>query len=119
MIGDFFAVHNQLASEEPVTGVFAVGLGNVEAFYVGGVALDMVQEEGGIIVQVPVVEREAHFAVDAFQGGASFLNEGDFECGFRGDTGFKGGEGFRVRALGHAVVDKGEESGLVGFGKWG
>jgi hypothetical protein len=54
------AVDDDVAAEEPVARVLAVGLGDVEELDVGGVALHVRLKEVGVVVEVPVVEGEAH-----------------------------------------------------------
>ena len=59
MIRHLLAIEDQLALEEPVAAVLAVRLGDIEALDVGRVAADPVGEEIGVVVEVPLVEREA------------------------------------------------------------
>ena len=77
----FFAIHDEPAAEEPVARMFAVRLGKIEAFHVGRIALDVVHEKIGVIVQVPVIETQAHLAVDLLERRPSLFLERDDATG--------------------------------------
>lgn len=70
------AVDDDVAAEEPVPRVLAVGLRDVEELDVGGVALHVVAEEGGVVVEVPLVEREAHLLLFVLRGGGGGFGGG-------------------------------------------
>ena len=64
MIGNFRTIHNQTSLEEPMPGMLAIGLGDIETFHVCGVPLNVIQEQVRVVFQVPVVEGQAHLFVD-------------------------------------------------------
>ena len=89
--------------------MLAVGLGDVETFDVGRVASHAVAEEGGVVVEVPVVEGETELTVEALEGGAA-LGHHRYRGNRRGlDADAEAGQRVGVFALGHAIVDAGEE----------
>ena len=58
MLGDLRSIDDESPLEEPVAGVLAVGLGDVEAFDVRRVATDSVEKESRVVVEIPVVARQ-------------------------------------------------------------
>jgi hypothetical protein len=105
------SVDHQATLEEPVTRVLAVGLRDVEQLHVRRIAADTLGEQARVIPEVPVIEGQAHFAVHALEGGASFGQDGNGANGVRSDSVLEGVERRRVGALGHPVVHFGEEAG--------
>ena len=104
------SVDHHPALEEPVTRVLAVGLGDVEALHVGGIAAHPASEQVGVVVQVPVVEGETGLPVQPLQGGSTLLENRDPEAGFGADGAVERREGRDVGALGHPVVDQFQET---------
>ena len=113
VIGHLFAVDGKAAFEKPVPAMFAIGLGNVKAFDIGGIAPDLVEEEICVIIEIPFVECQAHGAIDFFKGAAAFFYEGNFGYGFWFCVRVKGGEGVGIQAFGHAVVNEGQKDILL------
>ena len=109
-VRDLLAVEHQPALEEPVARVLAVRLGDVEALDVGRVAADPFAKESGVVVEVPVVERQTHLRVDPLEGGATLLEDRDLGHGAGLDPDRKTGQRLGVGALGHAVVDRCEKT---------
>ena len=106
----FHAVDDQAAFEEPVPGMLAVGLRDVEQLDVRRVATDVLAKQACVVVEVPVVERESHTPVHPLDGEASLLHDRDRPHGLRPDSVLECVERRRIGALGHAVVNLGEES---------
>ena len=99
-----------------------VGLGDVETLDRRRVAADPVAEQLGVVVEIAVVEGQAHLPVEFFERGASPLEDRDGPNGLGGEAVFKSLQGLRVGLFGHSVVDQGEEEfpafgveGFVGF----
>ena len=113
VVGHLFAVDDETAFEKPVPAMFAIGLGNVKAFDVCGIAADLVEKEVRVIIEVPFVECQAHGAIDFFEGAAASFYEGNLGYGFWFCIGVKGGEGVGVWAFGHAVVYEGQKDILL------
>mmetsp|Transcript_20214 Transcript_20214/g.40282 ORF Transcript_20214/g.40282 Transcript_20214/m.40282 type:complete len:735 (+) Transcript_20214:1538-3742(+) len=65
----FIAVDDHLPAEEPVPRVFRVALPHVEALYVRRIAPQLLPKEFRVVIQVEVVETEAHFGVGLLQRG--------------------------------------------------
>ena len=86
--------------------MLAVGLGDVEAFDIGGVPLDVITEKCRVVIEVPIVKGEAHLRIDALKRSATFLKYRDFKHGLRRDSGRKTGEWFWVGTFGHTVMHK-------------
>ncbi len=105
MLGDLLTIDHQPTLEEPVPRVLAVRLGDVEALHVGGVATDPVQEEVGIVVEIPVVEGEPHLSVDPLEGRPALLHDRDLVYRFRLRSRLEALQRLRVRGLRHPVVD--------------
>ena len=68
---------DELPLEEPVPGMLAVRLGDVEALHVGGIATELFGKQARVVVEIPVVEGQAHLPVDTLQGAAALLQNGD------------------------------------------
>jgi hypothetical protein len=108
-VGGLGAVDQQPSLEEPVSGVLAVGLRDVEQLDVRGVASHVVTKQARVVVEVPFVERETHVAVHPLEGGTSLLQERDRTHAERPKPVLERVQGRRIRALGHSVVHLGEK----------
>ncbi len=77
--------------------VLAVRLGDIKAFHIGGVAGDPLGEQLGVVVEIPIVERQAHLLVDSLQRRTAFLQQRHLESGLGLHTRL---EGFQARRRG-------------------
>ena len=119
LLWDVLAVDDEPALEEPVPGVLAVRLGDVEQLHVGRVAPHPLREEPGVVVQVPVVEGQSHLPIDPLQRPATLLEHRDGVGRLWRDTGGEGRERLGVRLLRHAVVDLSQEGQPLTLGEGG
>ncbi len=94
--------------------MLAVGLRELKALDVRGIAPELVREEIVIETDVPHVHAETHITVDLVQRRNPFLDQRNDEDGFRHKTGLESLKRTRVGALGHPVVARREEPASVG-----
>ncbi len=113
VLGDLAAVDDQPPLEEPVPRVLAVRLGDVEALHVGRIAADLVDEQVGVVVEVPVVEGQPHLLVDPLEGRPPLLEQRDNERRLGLDPRLEARQRLRVGAFGHAVVHQRQERRLL------
>ncbi len=109
VFGNLPTLDHQPALEEPVARVLAVGLGDVEALDVGRIAADLLHEQVGVVVQVPLVERQAHLAVSPLQGRPTLLQDRDLRHGLRRESRLEALQRLRIGSLGHPVVHQPQE----------
>ena len=107
--GSLHPVDDQATLEEPVAGVLAVGLRDVEQLDVRRVAAHFLLKQSCVVVEVPIVEREAHAPVHALKGETSILDDGYRAHGVRLDAVFERLEGRGIRMLGHPVMHELQE----------
>jgi hypothetical protein len=53
----------QQTLEEPVPGMLAVRLGDVEALHIGGIATELFGKQARVVVEIPLVEGQAHLVI--------------------------------------------------------
>mmetsp|Transcript_37183 Transcript_37183/g.71306 ORF Transcript_37183/g.71306 Transcript_37183/m.71306 type:complete len:263 (+) Transcript_37183:3538-4326(+) len=99
--------------------VLRVALSDVEQLHVGRVALHVVLEQVGVVVQVPLVERQAHLLVHALQHGAALRHHRNREGLLGHDAGGKRAQLRLIHALRHPVVHHGGELGQLLTGQPG
>lgn len=63
-LGLLLSINDHVATEEPVTAVLRVALGNIEQLDIGGVAVHLVSEHRGVVVEIPLIEGETELAVE-------------------------------------------------------
>mmetsp|Transcript_7868 Transcript_7868/g.9855 ORF Transcript_7868/g.9855 Transcript_7868/m.9855 type:complete len:309 (+) Transcript_7868:3104-4030(+) len=73
-VGLFHAVQDLLPAEEPVTGMFRIGLTHVEAFHIGWIALQFFLEQIGIIIQIKLIKPQTQFPIQTFQSSLTLLH---------------------------------------------
>ncbi len=85
MVRRLAPVEDEPALEEPVARVLGVGLGDVEALDIGGVAAHPFAKELGVVVEIPVVKGEAELGVDLLEGRPALFEDRDLGHGTRLD----------------------------------
>ncbi len=117
VLRNLLPVDDQPAFEKPMARVLAVRLRDVEALYVRRVAADPVDEQVGVVVEVPIVEGESQLLVDALQGSAPLTQERNLEAGLRRHARLEAPQRLGVRTLRHPVVHQCQEGDLLPLAK--
>ncbi len=117
VVGCLLTVDDQPPLEEPVAGVLAVGLGDVEQLHVRGVPLQTVPEQLSVVVQVPFIEGQALLLVQPLQRCPALRQDRDAVDRFRLDARIERVQGLGIRALCHAVVDGLQEPAQLVLGQ--
>mmetsp|Transcript_11546 Transcript_11546/g.24752 ORF Transcript_11546/g.24752 Transcript_11546/m.24752 type:complete len:466 (-) Transcript_11546:534-1931(-) len=112
-VGHLLAVNDDVSAEKPVARVLAVGLGNVKQLHIGGVALHIIAEQVGVVVQVPLIKGQTHLRIDLLQSPAPLLHHGDGEdrCGL--GVAAEAGRRLVVNLLCHAVMHQASKCSLL------
>jgi len=109
MIGSLVSIDYHPPAEEPVPRVLTVGLSDVEALDVGGVAPHLFGKKVRVVIEVPIVEGQPHLPVEALERRAPLLEDGHLSHRFGLDAGRETGEWLQVPVLRHAIVHLGQE----------
>ena len=58
-----------MTTEEPVTRVFAIGLGDIEELHIRRITLENVAEEMGVVLQISLIERQSKLSIQLLMRG--------------------------------------------------
>lgn len=110
------AIDHHVASEEPVTRMLAVGLGDIEQLHIGGVSLQNIAEQMRVVGEILLVERQTELGIQLrsipsfithfFQLFLSASQDRVRLDRSRLDAQLKGRQTGQIRLLGHAIMHR-------------